>query len=60
MVLGDAPLDRIDVRPRVHEPPHRIRGLLGRLRRRPPVERVDQRELEPFDLVLRGPVALRP
>jgi len=50
-------LDRVAVGTRVHDPPHRVGDLLGRLRGRPRAHLIDQRELQPLDLLLRRALA---
>jgi hypothetical protein len=59
VVLGHALLDRVGVVARVHERPHRVGRLLGGLGRGAPAHLVDERDLEPLDLLLRGALAER-
>src|SRR3954452_14960643 len=50
-------LDGIRVRPGVHQPPHRVGRLLGRLRRGAGAHLVHERQLEALDLLLRRAVS---
>ena len=59
VMAGHAQLDGVVVRARVHEPPHRVGDLLGGLRRGAAAHLVDQRDLEPLDLLLRRALAQR-
>ena len=52
VMLRDPALDRVLIVPGVHEAPHRVGRLLGRLGRRATAHLVDQRELETLDLLL--------
>ena len=59
MMVRHPHLDGVAVRTRVDDPPHRVGHLLGGLGRRAGAHLIDERELEPLDLLLRGPLAQR-
>ena len=52
VMAGHAQLDGVVVGARVDDAPHGVGDLLGGLGRRPAAHLVDQRELEPLDLLL--------